>query len=217
MKEKTLALLTVIFIALSITGFTYAQWNDTIVISNTMTFGYWGDLNLVFVYPLTCTEYHTDPLTAELLEGEYLGKDVGNSDCQYDYEVTDTDTSKSGYKMLIITINNAYPSYEVHCNYTLENIGLLPLHINETVISDPNGILTWDPAQGAIVDAGGNPIINITTTPPLVCNTLQPEDDPNTPQLENKAEFEIAIHVTDNAQECHTYTFQVEIMYEEAT
>ncbi|UCE28731.1 MAG: hypothetical protein JSV85_05495 [Candidatus Bathyarchaeota archaeon] len=217
MKEKTLALLSVIFMAMSITGFTYAQWNDTIVISNTMSFGYWGDLNMVFVYPLTCTEYHKDPSTAELVEGEYLGKDVGSSNCQYDYEITDTDTGKRGNKTLIITISNAYPSYEVHCNYTLENIGILPLHINETVISDPDGTLTWDPVQSALVDSGGNPIINITTTPSLVCNTLQPEDDPNTHQHENQAEFEMTIHATDNAQESHTYIFQVELIYEETT
>jgi hypothetical protein len=46
MKEKILTLLTFIFIAISISGFTYAQWNDTITVSNTMTFGYWGDLNI---------------------------------------------------------------------------------------------------------------------------------------------------------------------------
>jgi hypothetical protein len=216
MKEKTLTILTLIFIAMSISGFTYAQWNDTITISNTMTFGMWGDLNMGFVQPLTCTEYHTDPATGELVEGEYLGKDVGKCECQYDDEVTDTDTGKKANKTLIITINNAYPDYEVHCNFTLENIGKLSLHINETVISDPNGVLTWDSAQGALVDANSNPIINITITPELVCNELQPEDDPATPWPDNKAEFEMTIHITQNAQECHTYTFQVKIMYEEA-
>ncbi|MDH5733186.1 MAG: hypothetical protein OEY88_05310 [Candidatus Bathyarchaeota archaeon] len=206
MKEKILTLLTLIFIAMSITGFTYAQWNDTIVVKNTMSFGYWA-LNMAFVEPLTCTEYHTNPITNELKEGEYLGKEVGSCDCEYDDWVIDPDTNMGGYKTLTITINNAYPSYEVHCNYTLQNIGLLTLHINETVISDPNTILTWDPAQDALVNADGNPVIEITTTPTLVCNTLDPEQ---------KAKFEMSIHITDYAQECHTYTFQVQIMYEEA-
>ena len=204
MKEKTLTILVLIFVALSISGFTYAQWNDTLTITNTMTFGYWDDVNMGFVEPLTCTEYHTDPITGELVQGEYLGKEVGKCECQYNDPITETEA----YKTLTITINNAYPSYEVHCNYTLENIGTLTLHINETVISDPNNILTWDPAQGALVDANSNPIIKITTTPELVCNNLSSEE---------KLEFEMAIHVTQNAEECHTYTFQVQIMYEEAT
>lgn len=216
MKEKSLAILICIITALSILGFGYAQWNDTITISNTMTFGQWGDLNMGFVQPLTCTEYHIDPTTEKLVNGEYLGKDVGRFECRYDDEVTDTDTGKSANKTLIITLHNAYPSYEVHCNFTVENIGRLPLHINETVISDPNGILTWDPDQNALVDADGNPIINITITPELICNKLEPEDNPATPWPDNKAEFEMAIHITQNAEECPTYTFQVEIMYEEA-
>ena len=202
MKEKTLALLTIIFIAMSITGFTYAQWNDVIVIRNTMTFGYWGELNLGFVDPLTCSDNENT-------------KDVATINCHYDEQVQDTDTLKWCYKKLIINIGNAYPGYEGYCTFTLENVGTLPLHINETVISDPNNILTWDPAQGALVDANNNPIIKITTTPTLVCTTLQPEDNPDTPQLENKAEFEMAIHITDYARECHIYNFQVEIMYEE--
>jgi hypothetical protein len=204
MKEKSTAILILVFIALSISGFTYAQWNDVITISNTMTFGYWGDLNLGFVDPLTCSDNENT-------------KNVGTLNCYYDNLIQDVDTLKWAYKELIIEIANAYPDYEVHCKYTLENIGRLPLHINETVISDPNNILTWDPAQGALVDANKKPIIKITTTPTLVCTTLQPEDDPNTQQLENKAEFEMAIHITDYAQECHTYAFQVQIKYEEAT
>jgi len=212
MKEKILTILTLIFIAMSITGFTYAQWNDVIVIKNTMTFGYWGDLNMGFVQPLTCTEYHTDPLTGELKPGEYQGKDVGNCECQYTDLVTDDDTGKQGYTTLIITINNAYPSYEVHVNYTLENIGTKPLHINETIVSDPNGILTWNSTLSALVAADNNPIMYITTMPSLVCTTLQDA----TFQPENKAEFEMVIHITQNAEECHTYTFQVQIMYKEA-
>jgi len=67
-----------------------------------------------------------------------------------------------------------------------------------------------------LVDIDDNPIVYITATPPLVCNILQPEDDLATPWPDNKAEFEMAIHIADNAKECHTYTFQVKIMYEEA-
>ena len=214
MKEKALTLLTCIIIAMSISGFAYSQWNDTIVVSCTMEF---GDRNMGFVEPLTCTEYHTDPATGELVLGEYLGKDVGKPECYYNDHVTDTETLKEGYKTLIITINNAYPSYEVHCNFTLENLGTLKLHINGTEISDPNGVLTWDTNQKALVDDGGKPILNITITPDLVCKYLWAKDDPLTPVTEPvKLQAEIAVHITQNAQECQTYSFQVKITYEVA-
>ena len=215
MKEKVLTLLTFIFIAMSISGFTYAQWNDIIVVSNTMRF---GDLNMGFTKQElpTCVEYHIDPATRQLVEGEYLGKDVGECECYYKDLKEDFDTGKEAYATLVIVITNAYPSYEVHCNFTLENIGTLRLHINETVISDPNGFLTWDPAQSALLDADGDPITIMTITPDLVCNYLERDDNPATPWFDNKAEFEMAIHITDNAEECHVYTFQVKITYEVA-
>lgn len=208
MKEKNLAFLTCIFVVMSISGFTYAQWNDTVVVSSTMTLGQWNDtLNMGFVYPLNCTEYHTDPYTGKLMPGEYLGKDVGKYECKYKDLVTDLGTGISANKTLNITITNAYPGYEVHCNFTVQNIGQLPLHINETVISDPTGTLTWNSTLSALVDPDERPVIHITITPDLVCNNLSSEE---------KMWFVLIIDITQNAEECHTYNLQVIIMYEEA-
>jgi len=201
MKEKVLTLLTLIFIALSISGFTYAQWNDTIVVSNTMTFDYWNDsLNMGFVNPLICWDDETT-------------KDVGKFNCYYTDLKTDSVTAKQANETLIITTTNAYPGYKVHCNFTVENIGTLPLHINETGISDDTGGLTFtgngtsaDPWIG--IDANGNPIFNITITPEVVCNNLSSGET---------LEFELTICITQNVEECHTYSFQVKIMYEQGT
>ena len=194
MKQQALTLLSCIMIAMSITGFAYAQWNDVIVISNTMTFGHWGAPDMGFVDTPTCVDNEAT-------------KDVGEYDCYYtDHKIGET--GMDAYNTTIITINNGYPGYEVHCNLTLKNIGLPSLHINETVISDPTGALTWDPAQGALVDAEGKPIITIVITPEVVCNNLSSGEE---------LEFELAVHITENAEECHEYTFQVKIMYEEAT
>lgn len=198
MKEKARALLTCTIIAMGICGFVYAQWNDVIIVRNTMRF---GDLNMGFVEPLKCWDNEAT-------------KEVGKYDCYYADPKVDTDTGKEANATLVIAINNAYPSYEVHCNYTLENIGTLPLHINETVIFDPTGVLTWNATLNALVDAVGKPIVTIAITPPLVSNVLEPEDNSTTPWLDNKAEFEMTIHITQNAEECHVYTFQVKIMYE---
>ena len=195
MKEKTLTILALIFVALSISGFTYAQWNDTIVVKNTMTFGYWSDPNMGFVEPLNC------------LDNEDT-KDVGECDCSYtDYKV-DSETGWDAYNTTIIIINNGYPGYEIYCNFTLKNIGNLPLHINKTVISDPTNALTWNATLSALVDADGKPILNISIIPEdLVCNKLSSGE---------MLEAEINIHITQNAKQCHTYYLQVEIAYEEA-
>ena len=186
MKEKALALLTCIFISLSILGFIYAQWNDVVVIRNVMTFG--DDPDMGFVDSLKCWDNEAP-------------KDVGKYGCYYAELITGTEA----YKTLIININNAYPDYEVHCNFTVENVGTLPLHINGTVIYDPTGALTWNSTLSALVDADGKPILNILVTPDLVCNNFLSGE---------KLEAEIAVHITQNAQECHVYYFQVEIAYE---
>ena len=185
MKQKALALLICIIIAMSVSGFAYAQWNDVIVVRNTMTF---GDPGLGFVKPLKCWDNEAT-------------KDIGKFDCYY----TDPITGNEVYQTLIININNSYPSYEVHCNFTVENVGTVPLHINGTDIYDPTGALTWNSTLSALVDADGKPILNILVTPDLVCNNFSSGE---------KLEAEIAVHITQNAQECHVYYFQVEIAYE---
>lgn len=209
MKEKTLTLLTIIFIALSITGFTYAQWNDTLVVKNIMTFGT-SVPEIGFVYPRTCTEYHTDPVTSELKEGEYLGKEVGDCQCDYADPVT-TDA----YDKLIIAISNAYPDYEVHCNFNLKNIGTYTVKIVSVTVTDPNGKLNWqqdflDPEHYEGIDIRGLVVINLyiyeePTGEPLKGIELAP--DVTEP-------CELIIKIKQDAEEYTTYAFHVEIMSE---
>lgn len=197
MKEKALALLTCIFVSLSILGFVYAQWNDVIVVRNRMTFG-------------TLTIRFTTPL--KYWDNDDATKDVGKLDCYY----TDPDPVE-GYKTLIILIDNAYPSYEAHCNFTLKNIGSLTSHIVAISILDPTGELNWiwtvpntegflweDFNENGAYDPNEE-IMNFTIT-----NLIDVELDPS-----ESIEAKIVVHITDNAQECHTYTFEVEINYED--
>lgn len=199
MKEKTLILLTLIFIAMSITGFTYAQWNDVIVVSNRMRF---GDLTLRFVHPLD--SWDNDDAT----------KDVGKLNCYY----TNPDPEE-GYETLAVAITNAYPDYEAYCNFTLKNIGTLPDHIDKVLITPETGLKIGE----NYTDANGNPIgwrlddaltdepvlyvrVDNYTDLSLVCNTLNGGDE-----LQGKT----TVQVTDNAKECHTYGFEIEIIYEQ--
>ena len=186
-----------IFISLSILGFVYAQWNDVIVVRNRMTFG-------------TLTIRFTTPL--KYWDNDDATKDVGKLDCYY----TDPDPVE-GYKTLIILIDNAYPSYEAHCNFTLKNIGSLTSRIVAISILDPTGELNWmwtvPGTEGFLwKDFNGNgvydpneEIMNFTIT-----NLIDVELDPS-----ESIEAKIVVHTTDNAQECHTYSFKVEINYED--
>jgi hypothetical protein len=197
MKEKTLTLLTIIFIAMSITGFTYAQWNDVIVVSNRMRF---GDLTLRFVHPLD--SWDNDDAT----------KDVGKLNCYY----TNPDPVE-GYETLAVAITNAYPDYEAYCNFTLKNIGTLPDHIDKVLITPAIGLevsenytdVNNNPIGWSLDDAATHkPVLYVyvydSTDSSLVCNTLDGGDE-----LQGKA----TVQVTDNAKECHTYGFEVEIIY----
>ena len=202
MKEKILTLLTLIFIAMSISGFTYAQWNDIIVVNTTMTF---GALNMGFVDPLTRSDNED-------------AKDVGTIDCHYEEYVQDTDTGKWSYRKLVTEIANAYPGYEGYCTFTLENVGTLELNITDIVVSDPTNTLKWvedptNPAKGVLVDKTTDKVIlNLELTPNPVGKQL--EAQPYTPTT---LEVTLCLHVNQDAEECHTYSFQVEIIYEQVT
>ncbi len=211
MRDKHIGFLALVMIALSASGFTYAQWNDMITVNSIMSF---GTENMGFVEPLSSREYHEDAITGELILGEYLGKDVGKCLCEYQELKTDIETGKEGYKKLVITLGNAYPGYTVCCNFTLEDIGSLPIHITNLLISDPSGILAWDSDNNALVNSDGDSIITIILNDGLICSALQPSDDPNTPIIDNQAEFEILIHIMQHAQECTEYAFEVQIIYE---
>lgn len=195
MKQQALTLLTCIMIAMGISGFVYAQWTDILTIKNTMQFGRWNDPpNMGFVQPLTWADNE-------------VTKNVGECYCNYtDYKI-DPETGWDGYNTTIIIINNGYPGYEVHCNFTIKNIGKLTLHINKTVISDPTSALTWNATLSALVDADDKPILNIGIIPDFVCNNLTKGET---------LEAQINVSVTQNAKQGQTYYFQVEIIYEEA-
>jgi len=198
MKEKFLALLICIFIALSTTGFIYAQWNDIITISNTMEFGH---LTLRFIHPL---DYWDNEAT----------KDIGTLDCYY----TDPDPVE-GYEGLTVAINNAYPHYEAYCNFTLKNVGAVTEHIEGVIITPGTGL----EVGFTYLDINSNPIgwqlDNAVTHQPvlyvyvykdtdlsLICNPLDSGET-----LQGK----MTVQVTDNAEECKTYGFQVDIDYEQ--
>lgn len=192
-NEETMALVTIVFLALSLTGFTYAEWNDSVLITNTMTFGNWTRTTR-FVHPL------------DWFDNE-IAVDVGQANCHY----TEADPVE-GYEKLVIEISNAYPSYAVDCHFTLKNVGTDSSEITAVRILDPSSMLNWEwtnstegvfwkDFDGDGVHDAGEEILNVTIT-----HLLNVDLDPGATMSATTR-----IHVADGAEDCHTYNLEVQI------
>lgn len=195
MKEKTLALAIMILVVTSMAGVVYAHWADRIQVKVTACI---GCFTIRFIYPLECSDNEAT-------------KDIGLFNCYY----TEPDPIE-GYEKLLIQISNAYPDYTVNCNFTIKNIGTAISTITNISITDPDKKLRWkwttqytegflwkDFNENNAYDPGEE-IIYITITN-LVNVSLNPGQT-------KKAE--ITTKIIENAEECHTYSFEVSIEYE---
>jgi len=201
-SEKIITLPVLILITLSMTGVAFAHWSDEIYVEGTVEM---GSCTLAFDWfePPICTEFHEEYPGGPLVIGELCGKDVGHTECWYEDVIEDPHTEKWGYETMVVEIHNAYPCYRVHCVFVVRNIGTIPITIMGYTATDPDGMLTWDPDLEALVDDEGNPVIHIWHT-----NLVGEQIDPcNT----EKAEFDF--HIAQDAEECHTYRFEIELVY----
>ena len=200
--KKMIALPVLIVIMLSMTGVAVAHWSDEIYVEGTVEM---GSLTMAFDWyePPICTEFHEEYPGGPLVQGELCGKDVGYTECWYEDVIEDPHTEKWGYETMVVEIHNGYPCYRAHCVFIVHNIGTIPLDICEFITTDPTGVLTWDPSLSALVDNEGNPIITITHT-----NLIGEQIDPCN---QEKSEFDF--HIEQDAEECHTYRFEIAIVY----
>jgi hypothetical protein len=85
-----------------------------------------------------------------------------------------------------ISICNAYPCYTAYINFTIKNEGNLDVHIDEVSIENPPEAL------------------ETMLNPNLECIWIEPC---------HTIEGQLAVHILQTAQECHTYTFEITIKY----
>ena len=183
MKTKTMAMFALLMIALSVAGFAYATWKDTVVISGKVKMG-------EFIVGILNNSVEVTETTNGVPEDEFKVPKpwVANT------TVTLEDFEKSKHhvptetvaKTMIVNITNAYPCYDVEINFTLKNAGTIPANITSVTITEI-------PAIAA----------EFTFTPPLLYKQI----DPCT-----KIEATLTIHFLQTAEECHTYTFKIEIV-----
>lgn len=223
-NKKIAAIALLIAIALSMFGFAYAHWSDTVWIEGTIEM---GSLTLAFDYvePPLCAEYYLDD-AGQLQPGEYEGKDVGSITCRFEDYVQDVHTLKEGYKTLIIEVDNAYPQYIVHTTFKLHNIGTVPINICHYVITgekrdstteaeiykllwyDPDGDYIgelWEDVNGnGVVDTAGPDLLVINLE---ITNALPYQVDPCDT---NKAQIDMDFK--QDAEQCHMYTIHVTVV-----
>ena len=223
MRNKRMVVLPIVAIlALSIAGVAYSAWTDKVLIEGTVKM---NSLTIAFDYeePPLCQEYYWDPVAKDLVPGEYKDKDVGSCDARYDELVVDEHTNKQGYKKLYITINNAYPQYIVHTTFIINNTGTVPVYIYGYAIDgakcdkDGNVIhkLLWhDPNEdwigGLYEDVNDNEVFDDEDI--LVINLELVDQLPFQIDPCHKNKQEIDIDFKQEAEECHIYIIQVEIL-----
>jgi len=194
-------------ILLSMFGYAYAHWSDTITITGIAEMG-----SLTIVWDENEKAYLG-------YEDNEVDKDVAWGEIYYDENsyVVDPHTGKGGYKTLIIEIHNAYPCYEIHfTTLVVNNTGTIPAHfigITITGRDETDGedlVFEWLPDYeyeiGVFkddVDDDGvlEEIINVKIVN-FVCHQLDPC---------HTTKGEIDFHFKQDAEECHTYTFTVTI------
>jgi hypothetical protein len=213
-NKKLIALPLLIAIALSIAGYAYAHWSDAIRINGRV---HMASCTLAFMELEPPVEYYWKDGVRYL--GEPRGKDVANTTSWLSEIVYDPHSNKTGYEKMHILVVNAYPEYEVHCTFVVRNIGTMPLDIIGMTITDLTGYLTFagngtvpnpwrgfvDKDQDGVQDPDEPTVINIWSID-LVGEQLEP-------CVPEKAELDM--HIKEEAEECHTYHFEVTISYEQ--
>jgi len=208
MKNKVLSMFLATLMVASVVGVSYAHWSDMVYIEGTAEMGELivGWLDIKFCWD---NEDTNDP-----------PKEVASVECWLSVPETSVhhDPQVTVFKVLHLVVHNAYPQYEAGCKVDLKNAGTIPAHIVGVDIWDPDGLLSIqpdpaDPTHYEImkdVDGDGDleVIINLylykqETGAPLVCNQIDPcQDEP----------VDIVLDFKQEAEECHTYNFLIEIL-----
>ncbi len=198
MKMKKIGLICLaLVLALGAVGFGYAHWSDQLYVEGTVK----GGQLMVGFTEVLINETHENPNPPpDYLDGEYLGKDVGDVTCVFE-GYREGHTGKHGYEGVVVTITDAYPCYQVHITFVVDNLGSIPVIFEGVTITDPSGRLTYDPDLEALVDDAGDEIINFTFVN-LIGFQLEP--------CEN-TKAEVDLHIKQEANECDTYEFRVDI------
>ena len=231
MKTKTMGMFALLMIALSVVGFTYSTWSDTVQIEGTakmcsLTLGFEQGTEV-------CYDNEFDGVIPTEIEDHFgvtyppVEKEVAECTVVGLVEEEDPHTGKKVWKKQTITVKNAYPSLWVFVVKNLKNAGKVPIHITSVTITGKGGLI-WDEAQMCfwkdfdgdgvkdpdeiIINFGvckvdeampqGEPPKYLKLTEPLVSNQIDPCEC---------LWILIWMHFKEDAEECTEYAFDIEI------
>jgi len=169
MRSKKLMLIpALLLLSLVLIGFAYAHWEKIVTISGEVDT---GKLDLIII----SASDDDDPGKPD------PGKDKDVADTTIEIDPNDPEKA-------IVTITNAYPSYEVYIHLTIRNVGTIPAKLKEIRITAPDCITIegWD----------------------HVGEQLEPY--PNEPY---QSDYSARIHVEQCAEQGATYTFTIEFVF----
>ena len=221
MNKKIMGTLVILIIALSIAGIVYAHWSDTATIKGTVHMG-----SITFGFTHIIAEWD-----AEDYEGYEAKKCSASTVCTMSDLVTDVHTGYSVNKTLTFSMVNATPEYWGINKFTLDNAGTIPVKIQNITITLPAGFdlavstpgIHWDVKnhttgnivyeiwlynETALVDLFR---LSHALAPPWIVGF--PLQGIKGTQIDKLGEVptEICVYIPETAQECHTYTFSIEI------
>jgi hypothetical protein len=230
-KSKLLTIPIVLIMTLAFCGIAYAHWYDQVHIDG-VTKG--GTVNIAFdtFEPAIYWEFHE--VDGVLVPGEYLGKDVGYGFAYLDLDSYEEDphTDKFGYERMVIDIFCAYPSYRVHTQYVIRNIGTIPVNICKLFITGER----WTKDQPGVPGVKEYDLIFVAPDPDFPFEGELWEDrfpygefDPDVDVLVINFDYkngdfpyqldpchtqkgEVDIHFKQDASQCHRYKIFVEIV-----
>ena len=177
-----MGMFALLIIALSVAGFAYAHWSDTVKIEGTVKMGELivGILNNSVVVSETTNGVPEEDFVPP--KPWVANATVTLKDFETSVHHVPTETVA---KTMIVNITNAYPQYDVEIKFKLKNAGTIPANVTSVTITEI-------PATAA----------NFTFTPDL----LHKQIDPCT-----YIEATLTIVFLQGAEECHTYTFKITI------
>lgn len=229
MNTKMIAAFIVTLMALSIFGFVYSAWRDNVYIDGTV---HMGELIVGILSDpddslknITVIET-TNGVPEE--EFEQAKPWVANTTVtlnDFETSVHHEPPQTVAHKM-IITVDNAYPQYDVHIMGFLKNAGTIPAKLNDCDFEGYDetdneelrytGEWTWNGTawvfEGEIWDNGDDnmwddPLGSVDDV--VIINLYVVVFAPEDTQLESCHEypFVISFDFKQDAEECHTYTF----------
>ena len=234
MNTKMIAAFIVTLMALSIFGFVYSAWYDYVYIEGTV---HMGELIVgILSDPDDPYKYiEVVETTNGVPEEQFYPPKPWVADTTVTLEDFETsvhhEPPETVAHTMIITVDNAYPQYDVHIKGFLKNAGTIPAKLNDCDFEGYDekdneelrytGEWKWDPDKkcwvfkGGILDNGPDDEFG-TDDDVVIINLYVVVFAPEDMQLEpcHEYPFEITFDFKQDAEECHSYGFEVSIEYE---